>query len=369
MKMFKVIFFALALCLCGKISAQTKAETKLYVKTLDKPSVKAYEKFLAKYPESVYAVEIRTLRDSVINSWNTSPLSRAEAEAIVGAPAVGWRMDQVDYVLGIRIADDGSIALSTSDLEGNRVADDRVIPRHILGTPLSTKLADSFEVVDFGSRKMLNFSYINIISDKESEYVTVLYDYRNDVAYNAMFYGGNMLPEDSSEGYMIEGQCLETLSDGVITAEQMWAMNRIAGNPSLKVISKADLLSNESIEWWLSRNSKAETATALRLNFGILDPESSLVLEYGKAPKEKGDKYDAAYFNLRGYTAVVAYSKASKEYLLVWAEPVCSDRNTDRLLKNIYFEGNGTSSLAMLYYQGRRSFKYRINLSDKSLRK
>ncbi len=360
---------ALALCFCGNISAQTKAETKLYTKTLGKPSVEAYEKFLAKYPESVYSPEIKSLRDSVINSWNTSLLSRAEAEEIAGMTAAGWKMDQVDYVLGIKIGDEGSILLSTFDMEGAKAADDRVLPKHILGTPLSTKLVDDFCVVDFNSRKMLNFSYVNEVADGEAEYVTVLYDYRNDVAYNAMFYGTNLLAAGSSEEYMIEGQCLETLSGGVITAEQMWAVNRIADNPSLKVISEADLLTNESIEWWLERNTKAETSTALRLSFGILDPKSSLVSEYGKASKEKGDKYDAAYFDLRGYTVIVAYSKASGEYMLVWAEPVCADKNTDRLLKNMYFEGNGTSSIAMLYYQGKRSFKYRINLSDKSLRK
>ncbi len=369
MNMKRIIYSALAMCLCINASAQTKAETKLYTKTLGKPSMKAYEKFLAKYPESVYSLEIKSLRDSVINSWNTSLLSRAEAEEIAGMTAVGWKMDQVDYVLGIRIDDEGSISLSTFDLDGNKVADDRVLPKHVLGTPLSTKLVDDFSVVDFNSRKMLNFSYVNEGADGETEYVTALYDYRNDVVYNAMFYGENLLAAESSEEYMIEGQCLETLSGGVIAAEQMWAIYRIADNPSLKVISKADLLTNESVKWWLSKNTKAETSTSLRLNFGILDPESSLVAEYGKASKEKGDKYDAAYFDLRGYTVIVAYSKASGEYLLVWAEPVCADKNTDRLLKNIYFEGNGRSSLAMLYYQGRRSFKYRINLSDKSLRK
>ena len=46
----------------GVLSAQTPAETKLYNKTLKKPSVKAYDKFLNKYPQSVYSLEILTLR-------------------------------------------------------------------------------------------------------------------------------------------------------------------------------------------------------------------------------------------------------------------------------------------------------------------
>ncbi len=369
MKMRRIIYTALALCLCLNAAAQTRSETKLYTKTIGKATVKDYNKFLSKYPDSVYSPEIQNLLDTEIRRQNTSELTRAEAVAVVGGEAVGWKMDNVDYVVGVKVAEGGDILVSTYGLDGSKAAEDRVVGKYELGTSVSRELVDSLEVVEFNKRNMLSFSYVNQAEDGEMEYVAVLYDYRNGNAYNAMFYGENILPAGSAGEYMIEGQCLETLSGGVITAELMWAINRIADNPALKVISKADLLTNESVEWWLSRNTKAETSNALRLNFGILDPESSLVAEYGKARKEKGDRYDAAYFDLRGYTVIVAYSKASKEYLLVWAEPVCNDKNTDRLLKNIYFEGNGTSSLAMLYYQGKRSFKYRINLSDKSLRK
>ena len=48
---------------CG-LSAQTPAETKLYNKTLKKPSVKAYDKFLKKYPDGSYSLEILRLRDT-----------------------------------------------------------------------------------------------------------------------------------------------------------------------------------------------------------------------------------------------------------------------------------------------------------------
>ncbi len=401
MKKLRLIFLALALCLCIDAAAQTPAETKLYNKTLAKPTVKALNKFLTKYPGSVYAVEIMTLRDSTlfasvdkedaaavrafadeypdsplsvqINSHirrhNTSNVSRADAAAIAGPYSTGWKMDNVDYVVSVRIADDGTIFLSSFNMDGSKAGEDRTITKHELGSTVSTWLVDSLEVVDFNSRNMLTFSYINKNSEGVYEYVKVLYDYRNDYTHGAMFYGSSLLENESENEYRIEGQCLEALSGGVMTAEQVWAMSRIGENKSLVQISKADLLTDESIEWWLSRNPNALTGTsALRLNFGILDSESSLVQAYTKASKEKGDKYNAALFNLRDYTVIVSYSKSSGEYLLVWAEPVCKNKKTDRLLNSIYFEGNG-SSLAMFYYHGRKTYKYRVNLSDKVLRK
>ncbi len=393
---------ALAFCLSLNAAAQTPAETKLYKKALAKPTLKAYNKFLAKYPESVYSLEILTLRDSTIfasvdredaaavkafaasypdsplmdqvhehiRRHNTSLLPRSEAAAIAGTDAAGWKMDNVDYVAGVNISSDGSIILSTYHMDGTKAFEDRTIPKHELGSTVTSRLVDSIAVVEFNSRNMLTFSYINDNSAGEQEYVVVLYDYHNDYAHGAMFYGSSLLTSSSEDEYRIEGQCLEALSGGVMTAEQVWSMNKLGENPALVQLAKADLLTNESIKWWLSKNAKAESsASALRLNFGILDPESSLVQAYGKASKERGDKYNAALFNLRGYTVIVAYSKISGEYLLVRAEPVCKNKKTDRLLNSIYFEGNGSSSLAMFYYHGRKTYKYRINLSDKTLRK
>ena len=63
--MKKIIISVLAVILAAGIAgAQTKAETSLYTKTLKKPSIKAYDKFLNKYPESVYRLEVLTLRDT-----------------------------------------------------------------------------------------------------------------------------------------------------------------------------------------------------------------------------------------------------------------------------------------------------------------
>ena len=56
----KKIVLIVTLSIVAGVAAwgQTKAETKLYNKTLKKPSIAAYDKFLKKYPSSVYAADI-----------------------------------------------------------------------------------------------------------------------------------------------------------------------------------------------------------------------------------------------------------------------------------------------------------------------
>jgi hypothetical protein len=64
---------------------------------------------------------------------------------------------------------------------------------------------------------------------------------------------------------------------------------------------------------------------------------------------------------------ICAYSKTTKDYVLVWCEPVCKNRNRDQLLNTIYFENDNT--LDLFYYKGRTTFKFRVNLATKNLRR
>ena len=78
--MKKILTAAFLLTLAAApLSAQTKAETKLYNKTLSKPTVAAFDKFLKKYPSSVYAADILARKDTLLN---ISPYSEAQAAAI-----------------------------------------------------------------------------------------------------------------------------------------------------------------------------------------------------------------------------------------------------------------------------------------------
>ncbi len=391
----------------GMLYAQTPAETKLYNKTLKKPSVKAYEKFLAKYPSSVYSLEILTLRDStlfaavdkedaeaveafaaahpdsplsgqvgdVIARHNTSPLSKEEAMAAVralapsAADAVGYRRANRDYALGLS-AEGGALTLYRCALGADgawTLADTRSLERYNLDGKLADcKLDGPVELVEIDGKKFLSFNYINTSDNSKGiEYVVSLFNPADDSVTHSMFYGRDMSAKD---GLKIEGQCPEALSS-LVLPENAWLLNRINSDPRFEQISKANALTDDSIAWWLEKNPEAETR-ASRLNFGALDEESSLVAGFKAArsrDKDSSRSFTAALFDIRDYTVIVAYSKTYKNYILVWCEPVCKNKNRDKLLNTIYFEDD--TSLALFYYKGKTTFKNRINLANRSIRR
>ena len=398
---------AAALLAMGTLHAQAPAETKLYNKTLKKPSVKAYDKFLKKYPSSVYSIEIRTLKDStlfaavdqedaaaveafaaahpdspiadqveaVIARHNTSPLTREEALAALralapsAADAVGYRRANRDYALGLAAAD-GALALYRGSLGADgawTLADTPAPERYTLDPKLSDcRLDGPVELVEINGKNLLSFNYINSAdNNKNIEYVASLYDPEDGSFTHAMFYGRDMSGKD---GLKVEGQCPEALST-LATPENAWLLNRINSDPRLVPIAKADALTDDSIAWWLEKNPNAET-NASRLNFGALDEESSLVAGFKVArsrDKDSSKSFTAAMMDIRDYTVIVAYSKTYKNYILVWCEPVCKDKNRDKLLNNIYFEDD--ANLALFYYKGRTTFKNRINLASRTIRR
>jgi hypothetical protein len=398
---------AAALLAMGTLHAQAPAETKLYNKTLKKPSVKAYDKFLKKYPSSVYSIEIRTLKDStlfaavdqedaaaveafaaahpdspiadrveaVIARHNTSPLTREEALAALralapsAADAVGYRRANRDYALGLAAAD-GALALYRGSLGADgawTLADTPAPERYTLDSKLSDcRLDGPVELVEINGKNLLSFNYINSAdNNKNIEYVASLYDPEDGSFTHAMFYGRDMSGKD---GLKVEGQCPEAFST-LATPENAWLLNRINADPRLVPIAKADALTDDSIAWWLEKNPNAET-NASRLNFGALDEESSLVAGFKVArsrDKDSSKSFTAAMMDIRDYTVIVAYSKTYKNYILVWCEPVCKDKNRDKLLNNIYFEDD--ANLALFYYKGRTTFKNRINLASRTIRR
>lgn len=398
---------ALSFLALGVLCAQSPAETKLYNKTLKKPSVKAYDKFLKKYPSSVYGAEILMLRDStlfaavdqedaaaveafaashpdspvlgrveaVIERHNTSPFTREQALSAVRAlvpdvsDAVGYRHANRDYALGAGVKD-GAVMLYRCELGADgawTLGDSRAAERYVLDSKLSEmRLEGPVELVEVGGKKLLSFNYLNTAPGSLSiEYVVSLFNPVEASFTNAMFYGRDRSGKD---GLRIEGQCPEALST-LVLPENAWLLNRINGDPRFVPIAKADALTDDSIAWWLEKNPTAETK-ATRLNFGALDEESSLVAGFKAArsrDKDSSRSFTAALFDIRDYTVIVAYSKTYKNYILVWCEPVCKNKNRDKLLNSIYFEDD--SSLALFYYKGKTTFKNRINLASRAIRR
>ena len=345
--------------------AAPKAETSLYTKTMAKPSVKAADKFLKKYPESVYAQKVLNLKDSLLTAEfifrNVSHISKETALQKAGAcqDAIGWKKDGTEHIVAIDAVPQ-NIALQILSPTGVPEAT-RNIPVYTLqddpGTP---ELALPLQVVSpLGPRRnYLHFAYRN----GAEEYVEVLYLPEEDIVHQALFYG-NPVGKDKP---LIEGQSPEMMEGLLLAPEVSWLVGRLRDNPSLVPISNADYLTDAAIRWWLEKNPGAGSKSA-KISFGRLDPESSIVQAYGKAAKEKGKVCNAALFNIRGYTVVCVRSRTDGEYSLAWCEPVCRNRGRDKFLNTIYFETDGTT-LVLYYYKGKTTFKYRLSTASHTLR-
>lgn len=342
-------------------TAQTRGETRQFGKLAGNPSMKAVEKFLKKYPESVYAPKVLNIKDSLIRIDNTSLITREQALGLAGEclDAIGWKKDGREHILAL----DKDFTLRILSPDGTREAE-RIIPVYSMeDVPDPATITIPMEIITpLGNRYYLHFAYLN----GASEYVEVLYLPEEDILNQAIFYG-NPLKLAEGESYRIEGQSPESIEGLNPTAEVRWLLGRFGENPSLVPIAKADLLTDTAIKWWLERNPKAETS-ATRLTFGRLDPESSIVAAYKKARKEKGKSFNAALFDIRGYTVICAADRRSGDYTLVWCEPVCKDTNRDKFLNNIYFEKDG-NVLDLFYYKGRKTFKLRISMASQAVRR
>ena len=363
MPMRKILILLLAglFLLPSQAGAQSKGETRQYGKFLKKPTLEAAAKFLKKYPESVYAPEVMQARDSIIRVQNTSLIGKEEALRVAGEclDAVGWRKDNVEHVLALY----PGFVLRTLTPAGVEEGF-RDIPVYSQSdTPGTCTLVLPMEVVaPLGTRNYVHFAYLN----GNSEYVEALYLPEEDVAHQAIFYGTGVKPGEG-EAYRIEGQSPEWMEGLTLTPEVAWLAARLRENASLVELSKADLLTDASIRWWLDKNPRAETS-ASKLVFGALDAESSLVAAYRKAGKEKGKSYNAALFDLRGYTVICVASRKTGEYSLVWCEPAAKNKYRDKFLNSIYFESDGTT-LVLFYYKGKKTFKYRISMANQTIRR
>jgi len=221
------------------------------------------------------------------------------------------------------------------------------------------EFTDSAAVHVFGDQTCLSFA-IWAEGDQRGQHSIFLYKPATTSFENLSFIGKKL-----ADG-RLEGNSNKNLQLNAGSPEMRWAIATQAANPRLVELSEADLMTDQAIEWWLSKNPTALTR-ASRISFGQIPAESSLVAKYKTTSKQTASPYSAALFDIRGYTVIVSYNRSSASYSLVWAEPVCRNKNTDRLLNSIYFESGST--LVLFYYKGRTTFKYRLALANGSLKR
>lgn len=369
---------ALFLASAAGAYSQTKAESRLYSRTIEKPSLEAFDKFLKRFPNSVYAAEISARKDTLLN---ISPYGEAEAEAILAGFAPGAlykvfpeRKEAVDRIYGVCIAGSG--------LEETRVRLYALVrgesgwaleyayePSVSAFKPGWTKqFADSSSVHEIAGSKCFRLNCLASSPDgREMNYVAFAWTPSGDSFISLAFTGKNVLRPGEDMPYHIEGRIEDNMMINADRPEIRLLVAGINENPCLEQIPAEDYLTDAAIDWWLEQNPDA-LGSATKLNFNILPENSSLVSRFEAARDKKSSaRYSAALFDIRGYSVIVVRQKADGQYVLAWAEPECKDHYRDRLLNSIKFEDANT--LEMFYYHGQRHFDYRLNLSSKTVRR
>ena len=378
--MRKILTAELALLLAAApLSAQKKAETRLYDKTLSKPSVEAFDKFLKKYPSSVYAADILARKDTLLN---ISPYDEARAAAIARPLlpgetqfiAIADRREAVDRIYAVCLEGEGlaldQVRIVTFVQNGGVWSQEGVYdaPAADAEGMAVREFADDSSVAAIRGTRFLFFNYLMSSADDSKQcYVAAAYAPQTDEFGCISFRGKHILTSGHRPPYNILGRSDEALQSGMDRPWMRLLLKNIQDNPWLEEVPQDAWLTDESIAWWLEQNPDALTS-ATHLKFNILQPESSLVHEFTMAKGKKSSaKYTAAMFDHRGYTVIVVHQRADDNYVLAWAEPECKDHMRDRLLNSIAFDDANT--LAMSYYHGNRTFKYRLNLTSKNLRR
>ncbi|MDO5000126.1 MAG: hypothetical protein Q4E27_07775 [Bacteroidales bacterium] len=361
------------------LSAQKRAETRLYQKALSKPSVEAVDKFLKRYPSSVYAAEILARKDTLLN---ISPYDEKQAREIVaellpagsGALAIADRREAVDRIYAVCLRGEG-LGLDQVRIVTFRKGADGWSQEGVYDAPAADaegmarrQFVDESTVFKIRDTRYLRFNYLMSSEDEGLQtYVAAAYAPQTDEFGCVSFRGTPIHGTGHVPPYHIYGRSDEAMLSGMDRPWMRLLLKDIQDNHWLESIPENIYLTDAALEWWLQQNPDALTS-ATHLKFNILQKESSLVEEFAKAKgKKNSSKYTAAMFDHRGYSVIVVYQKADDNYVLAWAEPEAKDHYRDRLLNSIAFDDANT--LAMSYYHGNRTFKYRLNLTSKNLRR
>ena len=376
----KIILAALLLVsISAGASAQTKAETRLYGKTLAKPSLEAYDKFLKRFPESVYAAEISARKDTLLN---ITPYTPADAEAIAAGilpsgsvfRAFPERRSAVDMIYAICIAapdlDESHVRLYTLELgtDGWILNNSYESPSSGFQPDTEKQFIDSTYSFRITAKSCFRINYLaSVPGSGKISYVAGTWIPQDDSYTEVKFSGNDILQPGDSLGYRIEGRTNESSLVNTDMPAIKLMIADIQKNPGLIQIPEGDYVTDAAIEWWLENNPEAMTS-ATSVNMSILPENSSLVEKFNSEKgKKSSSRYTAALFDLRGYSVIVVKQKSDGKYLLAWAEPECKDHYRDRLLNNILFDD--TNTLKMYYYHGKRHFDYELNLASKTIRR
>ncbi len=375
-----LILFTLS---AGQSMAQKKSETKLFKSVMAKEDTVSLNKFLAKYPKSVYATGVQAKKDSLIKSYNTTIYSADQANSLFksatglnGQAAAGkefiacsQRKNNVEYLTGIIAPANGEndIRIVKCMQTGSdwQIITDRKESRYIQDDNLTSfAFTDTaFREVEIQGEKYLHFNYVNYATgtdlrskwqNNDIELITNLLSFSGENLFNTMYSGERVDNE-------IFGSCSDSAQGGILATPQInYLVGYLAGLDFLKPANKERDLTREAIKWWYKNNPVG----AKTLNFGVLDESHPIIQKFLQSKTiERSANNKADFFDIMGTTVLCAYNNSTKQYLLVWCEPQPQNPKKEKDLGNLYFEKGNT--IVLYYFEGSKTSKERINLGTR----
>lgn len=400
-----------ALFLCGttgRLDAQTKAETKLYNSVLAKNDLKTANKFLSKFPGSIYAEKVTEIRDSIvffnldsqdvtaytaflenspkskyasratakIEELNTSTISNPQAFGIAigtGIPekdilaVKGVKNMGKEHVIAITAPVDGKYTLHIIAGEGENWKEISRIQETIYSndTDLENfKLTPEMYSVTIKGAQHLFFAYTNTsdkrgtrsnIPNNNAEYVANLYSLDDNSIYNVL-YSGKLVGDE------LFGSTMDSAQGGIMATPQIiYLLKHLRINENLKPYDKELFRTQETIEWWYENNPQNSS----NLQFGIVPAESELAKKFEEnKEKEKVGQYTVAMFDICHNTVVVVYNREDNRYSLALCQTIPQEKNGLEL--NSYYGEKG-NTLVLYYFKGKTPIKKRLNLGSKRM--
>ena len=397
MKNFRtVLLFAISTLLFTPVFAQKKGETKLFKNTIAKGDTTSFNKFLAKYPNSVYAPTIQAKKDSLIKSYNTTIYSKEEAGRIfsenvaaaanklygVDFVALSARKNNKEYIVGVispskedpytlqivRIDETapGQWLESFSNNASRYMQDDnlKLFSMASIDDIFNGKTTPQEVIID--GEKHICFYHLNYTegTDERSgwpnntaELVANLVSLGDGTLFSSIYAG-------ERNGNEIEGSCADIAQVGIMATPQMnWLMRSFGKSTQLKPFDKEKELTKKAIQWWYDNNPQGST----RLNFGVLEENHPIVKRFLEDKYIESSKSNrATFFEIMGTTVICNYNKGTKQYLLLHCEKQPSDSQKEKSLNTLYFEKDNT--IVLYYYKGKQAIKERIDLNAKTKR-
>lgn len=388
------------------LAAQTKAETKLYNTAITKGDLKSANKFLAKFPQSVYASKIQRLKDSIVfcsldandvtayisfveqnpksyfcaqaNSkiaeLNKSGIDDTKAMEIAQQAglqnilaATGVKNRNIENVVAILAQEGGYYKIAVISQNGGNWEVSNTMQEQVYTNDAELEqfaVLPGTAAVTINGTQHLFFCYTNSSSktDKRSkipnnncELAANLYSLDDNSIYNVLFSG-------KMENGILYGSTMESAQSGLMAnPQQAYLLRQLKGMENLKPYEKERFRTQETIQWWYENNPQ----NTGNLQFGIIPDNSGLALKF-KENKEKENvgQYVAAMFDICHNTVVVVYNKVDKVYSLALCQPI---PQSDKDLELSTFYGEKGNTLVLYYYQGKNAIKKRLNLGSKRM--